>query len=275
MRNELQNLINSVETKEEMIDLIQSLYFKSVGNRIVDSDSYKASHWKQYPPNTTGTFSYLESRGSDIGYEESIFFGLQYILKKYFAAPLTVHEVKEAQKLVEAHGEPFNYDGWMHIVEDHGGNIPLRIRAVPEGTIVPLHNVLMTVETTCDKCYWVASYFETALMRVWYPITVSTQSYYIKKMIKQYLDISADDPDNEIASKLHDFGSRGVSSKESAGLGGLSHLINFMGTDTMHALEIGRDYYHEPMTGDSIPAGEHSTFQVGGVIMKLKPTAIC
>lgn len=241
-----------------------AIKYAETGNRIVDSDSYKASHWGQYPKKTTGTHSYLEARGSDLGYEDSIFFGLQYILKKYFATPITADEVYEAQTLIEPHGEPFNLDGWMHIVNDHGGNLPLRIRAVPEGTIVPIKNVLMTVETTCDKCYWVASYFETALMRVWYPITVATQSYYIKKTIKHYLDLTADDPEGEIGFKLHDFGSRGVSSKESAGIGGLAHLINFRGTDTMHALEIGRDYYHEPTAGFSIPAGEHSTFSSWG-----------
>jgi len=122
----------------------------------------------------------------------------------------------------------------------------------------------MTVETTCPKCYWVASYFETVLMRVWYPITVASQSYYIKKMIKFYLDMSADDTASEINFKLHDFGSRGVSSKESAGIGGLAHLVNFMGTDTMQALLVGKKYYNAPMAGFSIPAGEHSTFSSWG-----------
>ena len=30
--------------------------------------------------------------------------------------------------------------GWMYILEKHGGRLPLRIKAVPEGTIVPYKN---------------------------------------------------------------------------------------------------------------------------------------
>jgi nicotinamide phosphoribosyltransferase len=233
-------------------------------NRIIDSDSYKASHWVQYPPNSEATFSYLEARGSEREYTESVFFGLQYILKRYFSKPVTMEEVEEAKSIIEAHGEPFNYDGWKLLVERHGGKLPLKIRAVKEGTVVPTHNVLMTVETTDPDFYWLASYFETALMRVWYPITVATQSHYLRKLIYGFLEKTADDPDAEIAFKLHDFGSRGVSSQESAGLGGLAHLISFMGTDTMQALLVGRNYYHADMAGFSIPAGEHSTFSSWG-----------
>lgn len=233
-------------------------------NRIIDSDSYKASHWKLYPPNSEATFSYLEARGSEREYTESVFFGLQYILKKYFSKPITIEEVEEAKIIIEAHGEPFNYEGWKLLIERHGGRLPLRIRAVKEGTIVPTHNVLMTVETTDPDFYWLASYFETVLMRVWYTITVSTQSYYLKKLIYNYLEKTSDDPDTEIAFKLHDFGSRGVSSQESAGIGGLAHLTSFMGTDTMQALLVGKRYYHSEMAGFSIPAGEHSTFSSWG-----------
>lgn len=233
-------------------------------NLILDSDSYKASHWVQYPPNAEAAYHYLEARGSERDYTETVFFGLQYILKRYFSKSITKEDVEEAREIIPTHGEPFNYDGWMHIVNEHAGNLPLIIRAVPEGTVVPTHHALMTVETTCPKCFWVASYFETALMRVWYPITVATQSYYLKKLIYGYLQKTSDDPDGEIGFKLHDFGSRGVSSQESAGIGGLAHLVNFFGTDTMQALLVGRRYYHTPMAGFSIPAGEHSTFSSWG-----------
>lgn len=237
-----------------------------MNNRIIDTDSYKASHWVQYPKGTTSTFSYLESRGSERGYEETVFFGLQYILNEYFKEPFTMEEIQEANEVINAHGEPFNLAGWLHILRDHKGKLPLRIRAVPEGTVVPTHNVLMTVETTCDcgKCYWVASYFETAFMRIWYPITVATQSYYLRNLIYAYLKETADNPDEEIKFKLHDFGSRGVSSQESAAIGGAAHLVNFMGTDTMQALMLLRKHYDAPMAGFSIPAGEHSTFSSWG-----------
>lgn len=228
-------------------------------------DSYKQSHAWQYPPNTTRTFSYIECRGSEREYKESVFFGLQYALKEYFSTPITLAEVEEAKEITELHGLPFNYEGWRHILNAHGGNIPLRIKAVAEGSVIPNKNVLVTVENTCDKCYWVTSFFETVLLRsVWYPLTVATQSYYLRKLIYSYLEETADNPDDEIIFKLHDFGSRGVSSRESAGIGGLAHLTSFMGTDTMDALLVGRKYYNEPMAGMSIPAAEHSTISSWG-----------
>lgn len=233
-------------------------------NRIIDTDSYKASHWLQYPPNTTRAFFYLESRGSDRDWTETVFFGLQYLLKNYFLEPLTQGAVEEAKEVIEAHGLTFNYDGWTNLIKKHGGKLPLRIRAVAEGSIVPLHNVLMTVETTDDEFAWLGSWFETQLMRIWYAITVATQSWQIKRDVYRYLSETADNADAEIAFKVHDFGSRGVSSQETAAIGGAAHLVNFMGTDTMAALLLHRKFYHAEMAGFSIPAAEHSTITSWG-----------
>ena len=233
-------------------------------NRIIDTDSYKASHWLQYPPNTTRAFFYLESRGSDRDWNETVFFGLQYLLKNYFLAPFTQGAVEEAREVIQAHGLPFNYDGWTSLIKKHGGKLPLRIRAVAEGSVVPLHNVLMTVETTDDEFAWLGSWFETQLMRVWYAVTVCSQSFQIKKDVYRVLQETSDDADAEIAFKVHDFGARGVSSQETAAIGGAAHLVNFMGTDTMASLLLHRKFYHEPMAGFSIPAAEHSTITSWG-----------
>lgn len=228
-------------------------------NRIIDTDSYKSSHFLQYPPNTTLVHSYLESRGSERNYTETVFFGLQYLLKRYFVEKFTKENVLEANEVITAHGEPFNLEGWLHVIEKHNGTLPLRVRAVAEGSIVPTRNVLMTVENTDDEFFWLTGWFESQLMRLWYPITVATQSYYIKRDVYQFLSETADEPDAEIAFKVHDFGSRGVSSQETAAIGGAAHLVNFMGTDTMSALLIHRNFYHSEMAGFSIPAAEHST----------------
>jgi Nicotinic acid phosphoribosyltransferase len=233
-------------------------------NRIIDTDSYKASHWLQYPPKTTRAFFYLESRGSDRDWNETVFFGLQYILKRYFTEKFTQEMVEEAREVIRAHGLPFNYEGWTRLIEKHGGRLPLRIRAVPEGSVVPLKNVLMTVETTDDEFFWLGSWFETQLMRIWYPITVATQSRQIKRNVYRFLQETADDPDAEIAFKVHDFGSRGVSSCETAAIGGAAHLVNFLGTDTMSSLLLHRDFYNCETAGFSIPAAEHSTITAWG-----------
>ncbi len=233
-------------------------------NRIIDTDSYKSSHFLQYPPNTTLVHSYLESRGSERNYTETVFFGLQYLLKRYFAEPFKMADVLEANEVITAHGEPFNLAGWTRLIEKHNGTLPLRVRAVAEGSIVPTRNVLMTVENTDDEFFWLTGWFESQFMRIWYPITVATQSYYIKRDVYQFLQETADDADAEIGFKVHDFGSRGVSSQETAAIGGAAHLVNFMGSDTMASLLIHREFYNCEMAGFSIPAAEHSTITSWG-----------
>lgn len=231
-------------------------------NPILDTDSYKPSHYLQLPPGAQSLFGYIESRGGVYG--KTLFFGLQYILSRYLSTRVTYPMIEEARELLSAHGEPFNEEGWRHIVDQHGGRLPLEIRAVPEGSMIPNHNALVTVRSTDPEVAWLEAYMETMLLRVWYPITVATQSWSIKQVIRRNLEETSDDPEGQLPFKLHDFGARGVSSEESAGIGGMAHLINFMGTDTLSAIRYARAYYDEPMAGYSIPASEHSTITSWG-----------
>lgn len=234
----------------------------SLDNLLLNTDSYKASHWLQYPPGTDATFFYVESRGGV--YDRTVFFGLQAILKQYLSAPITHADIDEAKELYAAHGEPFNEAGWRDIVDRLGGHLPVRIRAVPEGTVVPTHQALVTIESTDANAYWVPSYLETMLLRLWYPVTVATISWHAKQTIRQFLERTSDDPAGQLPFKLHDFGARGVSSAESAAIGGCAHLVNFMGTDTVSGLLAAKAYYRAPMAGFSIPAAEHSTITSWG-----------
>ena len=231
-------------------------------NPILNTDSYKTSHFLQYPPGTTHVFSYVESRGGL--YPRTLFFGLQAILKQELLRPITHADIAEARELLAAHGEPFNEAGWTRLVEKHAGRLPLEIRAAPEGLVVPVHNALMSIVNTDPEFFWLTSYVETALLRVWYPTTVATISWHVRQMIAEALEKTADDPAAELPFKLHDFGARGVSSPESAARGGLAHLVNFKGTDTLAAIVAARDLYHAPMAGFSIPAAEHATITSWG-----------
>jgi len=222
-----------------------------------DQDSYKYSHPYQYPPNTTSMFSYVESRGGD--YPSTVFFGLQYYLNRYLSHRITMKEVNEVDGFCKAHGVPFHREGYEYIVKSLGGALPVRIRAVPEGTVLPTSNVLISIESTDPKVFWAVSAIETLLLRVWYPITVATRSRHIKSIIYKYLQATSDDADAEISFKLHDFGSRGSSSQESAQIGGAAHLVNFLGSDTTPGIWAANHYYHSEMAGFSIPAMEHSS----------------
>lgn len=223
---------------------------------ILNTDSYKVSMFKQYPVGTTGVFSYIESRGGQ--YDETVFFGLQAFIKEYLLKPITQADIDIADEILTAHGEPFNREGWEYILREHNGYLPVVIRAVPEGTPVPVKNVLATIENTDPKCFWLTTYLETSLLRaVWYPTTVATHSRELKKIILNYLEKTGDP--TLINFKLHDFGARGVSSMESAAMGGMAHLVNFMGTDTISGVLAAREYYNAGISGFSIPAMEHST----------------
>lgn len=231
-------------------------------NNIIDVDSYKSSHWLQYPPGVKGVFSYIESRGGK--FDSTVFFGLQYILNEYLTQRITHLDVLEAQYFFKSHGEPFNTEGWDYIVQKYDGHIPVKIRAVPEGSLVPTHNVLVTVESTDESVPWVTNWIETQLMRIWSPINTATLSYNIKRLILSHLQRTSDDPWSEINFKLHDFGSRGVSSRESAAINGAAHLVNFMGSDTCVGVMMANRCYHEKMSAFSIPAAEHSTITAWG-----------
>ena len=231
------------------------------------TDSYKVSHYRQYPFGTNKVYSYLEARtGGE--YAEVMFFGLQYFIKRYLQGQVvTDKKIEQAAKFFAAHfGDPnlFNREGWEYILKVHGGRLPVRIKAVPEGTIVPEGNVMMTIENTCPRCAWLVNYLETILVQVWYGCTTGTISREMKRVIKKALARSGTDTDANLAFKLHDFGYRGVSSPESAAIGGAAHLVNFQGTDTLAACEMLMEYYNSDMPGFSIPAAEHSTITSWG-----------
>src|SRR5882672_5180104 len=242
-------------------------------NPILNTDSYKLTHWWQYPADTRHIYSYLESRGGM--FEETMLALLQYIIKCNFAGQVfTLDDVEEARRVAHAHfsGHPksFNYEGFKSLYAKHGGRLPLRIRAVKEGTVVKSQNALITIENTDPEFYWLTNWAETVLLQVWYPITVATLSRAIKQVIGKAL-VRTGDP-SLLSFKLHDFGFRGVSSKESAAVGGAAHLLNFLGTDTLAAIQLLNQYYSADLTAQnpldcaaySIPASEHSTITAWG-----------
>lgn len=227
---------------------------------MLDTDSYKVSMWKQYPEGTEYVYSYIEARGGV--YSETEFLGIQ-ALAQYLATPITQEQIEYANRIWILHGEPFNKAGWQYILDVHNGRLPLRIRAAKEGLIIPTRNVLCTIENTDPKCYWLTTWVETAALRaIWYPSTVGTISWNIKQVILKYLGMSGDP--SSINFKLHDFGARGVSSEQSAGIGGAAHLVNFMGTDTMSGILHAMSVYGGDVCGFSIPAAEHSTITSWG-----------
>jgi nicotinamide phosphoribosyltransferase len=224
------------------------------------TDSYKVTHHYFYHKGTEKIYSYLESRvGAE--FNKTIFYGLQYILKKYLEGQIVTQEkIDEADNLIANHIGPdiFNRDGWQYILDEHDGHLPIEIKAVAEGTPVDVGNALMTVENTDDKSYWLPNYLEPLLLQVWYPSTVATLSAEVRKLCNFYLEVTGSVKDN-LDFMLHDFGYRGATSTESSMLSGSAHLLSFSGTDTIAALTIPENYYNDSnLYGFSVQATEHS-----------------
>ena len=231
-------------------------------NLILLADAYKYSHHKLYYPGTTQVYSYLESRGGK--FDSTVFYGLQYFLKEYLeGVAFTQQDLDEAEPFMQqvfGRDDVFDKSRFQYILDQHGGRLPVRIRAVPEGTAVPIKNVLMTIENTDPKCFWLTNFLETLLMQVWYPCTVATISREVKKVVADnYKTTATPGAEAGIDYVLNDFGYRGVSSMESAALGGSAHLVNFAGSDNLAGSVLAQRYYNTAeVYGKSIPATEHS-----------------
>lgn len=231
-------------------------------NLVLMADAYKYSHHKLYYPGTTRIYSYLESRGGE--FDNTVFFGLQYILKKWLAGQvITSQKLDEADEILPAvFGRDDIYDRsrFEYLIRKHNGRLPVRIRAVAEGSRVDTHQVLMTIENTDPACAWVTNFLETILMQVWYPTTVATVSGHVRDVVSDYFQETASTSAKEgIDFVLNDFGFRGASSVETAAIGGAAHLIHFSGSDTIPANQLIRKYYNSTaIYGRSVPATEHS-----------------
>lgn len=231
-------------------------------NLIINTDNYKHCHYPLYPPGTEYVSSYIEPRGGE--FPVAMFVGLQAFIREYLMTPITLEDIDEAEFTEREQGMHFNRDNWLGILNDHGGYLPVEIEAVPEGTVLPVRNVLVQVINTDPKYWWATSFFETALLRaVWYPTTIGTISWLAKQVIKESLRQTSDHPEL-LRYILHDYGARGVSSQESAALGGLAHLVNFEQSDTVPGIVAAKKYYNAVDPSNSGPNSEHAGFCAWG-----------
>lgn len=224
-------------------------------NPLLMTDSYKLSHFSQYPEGTEYVYSYIEARK---GNYPVVVLGIHDFVEM-ISGELYAFNIAELQEIAEEHGVPFNEEGWWNLLEDYyGKGFPVKVMGVPEGTVVEPSTPVATIVNTDPKYPWLTSFFETLFLRmVWYPSTVASRSRYVKTRIAEFMEITGADMDT-IDFKLHDFGARGVSSGESAIAGGMGHLSQFMGSDTIEAVHYLRHKYGG-IHGFSIPATEHST----------------
>ena len=235
--------------------------------RLVKTDSYKASHFSMYPECQEMT-AYIEARKPFRGGEDAriVHLGAQYFVDKYLSDPITHQDIEEAVAFYATHNVagtpyPFPEDLFRKVVDEHNGYFPIKVRALPEGTVVYAKTPQLTITASGEFARLVTFMETAALSCIWYMSTVATHSRLAKQAIVDAFEISVDNTSYwKLNSRLHDFGYRGCTSEEQALMGGLAHLVNFDGTDTMCAAWASRQLNPNSPTNfdSSIPATEHS-----------------
>lgn len=249
---------------------------------ILLTDGYKIHHRLMYPKGTEFVYSNWTSRSNDYypeAYEGAVVFGIQYMIKRFFieefnknffSRPKDEVVAQFARRIKTFMGEEtFKQIGTKHI-EDLWDlqYLPIRIKALPEGTICPLRCPAMTVVNTLPEFFWLTNYFETLISNtLWMPMTSATTARLYKKELVRHAKKTgyADDP--TLGFSCHDFSMRGMSGIEATVASGIAHLTSFTGSESIPALEAAEEYYNinaeKELLAATVPASEHSVVSAG------------
>ncbi|ADY29520.1 nicotinate phosphoribosyltransferase [Cellulophaga lytica] len=245
-------------------------------NPLLYTDGYKVDHRRQYPEGTTLVYSNWTPRKSRIdAIDEVVFFGLQYFIKKYIIEEFNTNFFNKPKKeIAEKYSRRINNYlgpnavGIKHIEDLHDlGYLPMVIKALPEGSSVPIRVPMMTMYNTLPEFFWLTNYFETILSTtIWMPCTSATIAKQYRKILDKYAE--------ETSTALefvdwqgHDFSMRGIAGMEAAVMSASGHLLSFSGTDTIPAIDFLEEYYNansdKELVGGSVAATEHSVMCMG------------
>ena len=245
-------------------------------NSLLNTDGYKVDHRRQYPANTSLVYSNWTPRKSRIkGIDEVVFFGLQYFIKKYLQEDFTLNFFsKTKDEVVKSYGRRINsflgenQVGVQHIEALHDlGYLPIKIKALPEGSRVPIRVPMFTVYNTLPEFFWLTNYFETLLSTtVWLPCTSATLALEYRKILDEYANETSS-LESFVDWQAHDFSMRGMAGLEACCMSSAGHLLSFKGTDTIPAIDFLEAYYNadadKEIIGGSVAATEHSVMCMG------------
>lgn len=239
-------------------------------------DSYKLSHWLQYPDNVGKVYSNFTPRKPiDSSRNMFVFFGLQAFLRKlqgvfrhqFFNLPESTAVSDYAEFYEAFFGVPPEQALIDKVRELHTfGRLPLEIRALPEGTVVPHGVPVLTVVNTDDRFAWVTNFIESWMSaELWGPCTSATTAAMYRAQFDLYAKETSDQ-DFMPAFQGHDFSFRGMWGLEAASMSAAAHLLSFNGTDGCPAFNWIETYYFgdNGFLGTSVPATEHSVMCAGG-----------
>jgi nicotinamide phosphoribosyltransferase len=242
----------------------------------IQKDSYKIGHKDQYPNGTTKIYSNFTARSgklSNVPLSCGIFFvGLQYFIMDYlineweesFFSRDKNQVVAKYKRIVASMGCPVSGD---HLEALHDvGYLPIKIKALPEGSFVPYGVPMLTITNTIPDFYWLTNMLESVMSaELWLPITSATTYAAYRRNSIEFSEKTCDN-NSFVPFQNHDFSMRGMQGRHSAALSGFASLaIGNLGTDCIPAIALAEDYYGgDVVIGGSIPATEHSVMCSGG-----------
>ena len=244
------------------------------------TDGYKLDHRRQYPVGTEYVYANWTPRSN--GYmpdakDGAVVFGIQYFIKKYlidrfnndfFNLPEDVAVAQFKRRVDTFLGK--NEVGSEHIRELHRlGYLPIRLKALPEGSICPIRVPMITVINTNPKFFWLTNFLETIMScELWLPMTSATSSRLYRKELERHAEKTGFTPDVNLGFLCHDFSMRGMAGLEAAITSGMGHLTSFVGSETLPAIEAVEKYYNanaeKEIIAMTVPASEHSVMCAGG-----------
>jgi nicotinamide phosphoribosyltransferase len=239
-------------------------------------DGYKADHRRQYPKNTQIVYSNFTPRQSRIeGIDSVVVFGIQYFIKEYLIDRWNKYFFqKEKEEIMRMYKR--RMDDYLgkdaipceHIAALHDlGFLPIKIKALPEGSLCPIGVPLLTIVNTLPEFFWLTNYFETIISNVlWKPMTSATIAFQYRKVFEAFCEKTGYDK-SFIQWQAHDFSFRGMSASEDALLSAAAHLLSFTGSDTVPAIDFLEMFYNadsdKELIAGSVPATEHSVMCMG------------
>lgn len=255
-------------------------------NPLLAIDFYKTGHIVQYPKGTTTVYSNFTARSSRLASkiegifdERVVFFGLQGFIQWFLIDSFDENffyrerdEVVSEYKWYMDQGLGIDSVNCDHIAALHDlGYLPVRIKALPEGSLVNIKVPMFTVKNTHPDFAWLTNYLEDVLSNeTWKSCTTATTAWQYRKLLDKYADETGANKDF-VMWQGHDFAFRGMGGIHDGAKNQSGHLLSFYGTDTVSAIKYLKDYYYGEHTfiGGSVPATEHSVMCMGGEVSEI------
>ena len=243
-------------------------------NPLFLTDGYKTGHHQQYPKGTTLVYSNFTPRSNKYapkGCDQLVSFGQQMVVKQ-------IHEAFEkdffSRPKDEVCGE-MKRELSMYLNTDYDvshfealhdlGYLPIIVKTIEEGSLVPMRVPVLTIYNTHPDFYWITNYLETIISNLlWKPMTSATIAHAYRKVLTGWQEKTDAERSWFIDWQGHDFSMRGLDSIDATISSGLGHLTSFSGSDSLPAIFGARKFYNEEgFVAGSVNATEHSVMCAG------------